>query len=85
MSQRRLNKRILIFCEGVTEQLYAKSLRSDLPRNIQRSISVEIAVGGQHDPRNLVKEVIVKKRRLIRKITLMMPSGFFLIMIIGHN
>lgn len=67
MSLRRPNKRILILCEGVTEELYAKSLREDLPRQIQRSISVEVSVGDQHDPLNLVKEAISKSKKATKE------------------
>ena len=60
---RRSNKRILILCEGVTEQLYATSLRAELGRNQQRSIAVEISVGYKWDPLNLVKEAITKSKK----------------------
>lgn len=63
MSQRRLNKRSLILCEGTTEELYAKSLRSDLPRKLQRSIAVEIALADRQDPMSLVKQAIAKKKK----------------------
>lgn len=53
----------MILCEGVTEKLYATSLRSDLPRNLQRSISVEIAVGDLQDPLHLMKEAIAKRKK----------------------
>jgi hypothetical protein len=49
----KVNKRILILCEGVTEYIYAKSLQRDLPRSQQRSISVEIIYQTQNDPRSL--------------------------------
>jgi len=63
MSLRKLNKRILILCEGVTEELYAKSLRAELSRSLQRSIAVEVSVGNKWDPLNLVKEAISKAKR----------------------
>lgn len=65
MSSRKLNKRILILCEGVTERLYASSLKNELPRQLQRSISIEIGEAEQQDPLNLVKEAVrkVKKAR----------------------
>lgn len=63
MSQRKLNRRVLILCEGVTEKLYATSFRSTLSRNLQRSISVEVALGDLQDPLNLVKEAIVKRKK----------------------
>lgn len=53
----------MILCEGVTEQLYATSLRSELGRNQQRSIAVEISVGNKWDPLNLVKEAIAKNKK----------------------
>lgn len=48
-----VNERILILCEGITEYMYAKSLQRDLPRVLQRSISVEIIFQSQNDPRSL--------------------------------
>lgn len=60
---RRSNKRILILCEGVTEEFYAKSLRAELDRSIQRSIAVDISVGNKWDPLNLVKEAITKSKK----------------------
>jgi len=63
MSLRRPNKRILILCEGVTDKLYATSLRAELGRNLQRNIAVEGAVGDQQNPLDLVKEAIGKKKK----------------------
>lgn len=57
------NKRILILCEGVTEYLYAKSLQSDLPRNLQRSISIEIDYNSRNDPKSLAEEARKRKRK----------------------
>jgi len=53
----------LILCEGVTEEFYAKSLRAELDRSIQRSIAVDISVGNKWDPLNLVKEAITKSKK----------------------
>lgn len=55
------NKRILILCEGVTEYLYAKSLQSELPRNLQRSISIEIDYNSKNDPKSLAEEARRRK------------------------
>jgi hypothetical protein len=55
------NKRILILCEGVTEYLYAKSLQSELPRNLQRSISIEIDHNSKNDPKSLAEEARKRK------------------------
>lgn len=57
------NKRILILCEGVTEYLYAKSLQSELPRNLQRSISIEIDYNSKNDPKSLAEEARKRKRK----------------------
>lgn len=57
------NKRILILCEGVTEYLYAKSLQSELPRNLQRSISIEIDYNSRNDPKSLAAEARKRKRK----------------------
>lgn len=63
MSLRRPNKRILILCEGVTEKLYATSLRAELGRSLQRSIAVEVTQGDQQNPLDLVREAIAKKKK----------------------
>ena len=84
MSLRKPNKRILILCEGVTEQLYATSLRSDLPRSQQRSISVDIVKGGEQNPLQLFKEAMAKRKRRKKRI-LTIRSGCFLIMTIGRS
>ncbi|WDZ99604.1 RloB family protein [Mucilaginibacter sp. SJ] len=52
----KVNKRILILCEGVTEYLYAKTLRSELPRSLQQSISVEVFYSTKNDLKQLVAE-----------------------------
>lgn len=57
------NKRILILCEGVTEYLYAKSLQSELPRNLQRSISIEIDYNSRNDPKSLAEAGRQRKRK----------------------
>ena len=57
------NKRILILCEGVTEYLYANSLQSELPRSLQRSISIEIDNNSRNDPKSLAEEARKRKRK----------------------
>lgn len=54
MNRGKVNKRILILCEGLTEYLYARSLQMELPRSLQRSISVEIYHQTQNDPKSLL-------------------------------
>lgn len=58
----RVNQRILILCEGVTEYIYAKSLQMDLPRSLQRGISIEIIYQSQNDPKSLALEAKRKAR-----------------------
>jgi len=57
------NKRILIICEGLTEYLYAKSLQSELPRKLQRSVSIEIDYNSRNDPQGLAEEARKRKRK----------------------
>lgn len=57
------NRRILILCEGLTEYLYAKSLQSELPRNLQRSLSIEIDHNSQNDPLSLSVEARKRKKK----------------------
>lgn len=63
---RKLNKRILILCEGMTEYLYAKGLQMELPRDLQRSISIEISYSNRNDPKSLIQEAI-RKNKLAKK------------------
>lgn len=63
---RKVNKRILILCEGVTEYLYAKALQMELPRALQRSVAIEIDYSSQNDPLSLAKEA-VKRATKARK------------------
>ena len=63
MKVNKLNKRILILCEGLTEYFYAKALQSELPRSLQRSIAIEIIFNSNNDPRSLATEAKIRKRR----------------------
>jgi hypothetical protein len=56
MTRRRVNKRILILCEGMTEYIYARSLQMELPRDLQRSVAIEIFYQNQNDPKSLALE-----------------------------
>lgn len=53
MRRLKVYKRILILCEGMTEYYYAKSLQKELPRDLQRSINLEIFDQKPNDPRSL--------------------------------
>lgn len=55
------NQRILVLCEGQTEYFYAKALQMELPRQLQRTISIDIDFDSQNDPKSLAKEA--KRRR----------------------
>ncbi len=61
----QISKRILIVCEGFTEQLYAKSLKEELSREAKRSINIEIANTQKSNSKNLVDYAIaqIKKAR----------------------
>ncbi|MBA3900375.1 MAG: RloB domain-containing protein [Bacteroidetes bacterium] len=61
MKPNKPNLRILVLCEGETEYFYAKALQMELPRDLQRVISIEIDYNAKNDPRNLAKEA--KKRK----------------------
>lgn len=61
MKKRSTYHRILILCEGFTEEIYAKSLRTAfLSRAMQRSVTVEVVRHKKNDPLNLIAEA--KKR-----------------------
>lgn len=67
MTGLRINKRILILCEGATEYIYAKSLQMELPRNLQRSIAIEIFYQTQNDPKSLVQEARRKTKVAVKE------------------
>lgn len=51
---RKVGKKVLILCEGHTEYIYAKGLKSELPRQVKRSLSIEISCPKKNDPLSLV-------------------------------
>lgn len=59
----RTSQRILIICEGETEYFYSKDLKSTLPRELQRVISVEIEFDNDSNPNKLLAKAIVKKKK----------------------
>jgi hypothetical protein len=67
MARLRINKRILILCEGATEYIYAKSLQMELPRDLQRSVAIEIFYQTENDPKSLVQEAHKKERNAIKE------------------
>lgn len=51
------HRRVLILCEGITEEVYAKTLRTAfLPRNLQRTVTVDVVRHKKNDPMNLIAE-----------------------------
>lgn len=51
------HRRVLILCEGITEEVYAKTLRTAfLPRELQRTVTVDVVRHKKNDPMNLVAE-----------------------------
>lgn len=72
MKRRRIasNKRVLVLCEGVTEEVYAKALRTAfLPRHVQRTVTIDVVRHKKNDPLNLIAEAIdrvksAKKERI---------------------
>ncbi len=51
-------KRYLIFCEGLTEYIYAKALQDQLPRDKARSISVQYNRDHDNTPATMVKKAL---------------------------
>lgn len=50
-------ERVLILCEGVTEEIYSKALRSAfLPRSLQRTVTVDVIRYKKNDPNSLLEE-----------------------------
>jgi len=52
------HKRYLIFCEGLTEYIYAKALQDQLSRDKARSISVEYNRDLDNTPATMVKKAL---------------------------
>lgn len=51
------NKRVLILCEGITEEVYAKALRTAfLPRHLQRTVTIDVVRHKKNDPTSLLEE-----------------------------
>jgi len=67
MTRLRVNKRILILCEGMTEYIYARSLQMELPRDLQRSVSIEVFYQNQHDPKSLALEARKRVRSAVKE------------------
>ena len=66
MEVRVKTNRMLIFCSGTTEYLYAKSLQMELPRNRRGAISVEVTNQRACDPLALAQEAVQKKKQANR-------------------
>jgi hypothetical protein len=54
--QRKLNPRVLIFCEGETEKLYLIGLKNSLPRTIRSSLKIIIDCPSRSHPKELLEE-----------------------------
>ncbi len=55
---RRPAKRILMLCEGETEEIYLKGLKQSLSRDELRTLSFEIELGKCNDQASLVRQAI---------------------------
>lgn len=62
-------KRILIFCEGMTEYLYATSLKRELSRAVQRGIQIDIDHHADGNPLTMVTTAIRKEKLAIKEKT----------------
>jgi len=60
---RKIKQRILILCEGYTEEIYLKGLKYTLNRDVQRDISIIITKSSDTEPEMVLKEAIAKKKR----------------------
>ncbi|MBI4648146.1 MAG: RloB domain-containing protein [Bacteroidia bacterium] len=60
---RKINQRILILCEGDTEEIYLKGLKATLSRDVQRDISIIITQASDSEPKIMLKEAIAKKEK----------------------
>lgn len=60
-NKRELFDRILILCEGDTEELYFKEIKSSLPRDKKRGLTIDVDKSKGRDPLSLVTEAIRRK------------------------
>ena len=60
---RKLNLKILILCEGLTERNYLLEIKNLLPREKQRGIQIDVEHFKRNDPLNLVNEAIRRKQK----------------------
>ena len=58
---KRLQKRILILCEGTTEKIYLDSLKSTLSRQVQRGIEINIQQCRYSEPVKIIAEAKAKQ------------------------
>ena len=59
----KVNQRILILCEGLTEYYYARALHGELPRAVQRSVSIEVDYSNKNDPKHLANEAVRRAKK----------------------
>ncbi len=62
-------KRILILCDGMTEYLYATSLKRELSREAQRGIQIDIDHHGGGNPLTMAKTALRKEKLAIKEKT----------------
>ncbi|GGC18124.1 hypothetical protein GCM10011386_07590 [Parapedobacter defluvii] len=67
MVVRRVNKRILILCEGMTEYLYALALQRELPKPLRRSVAIDIDHSSKNDPLHLLNEAMKRAKAAKRE------------------
>ena len=60
-NQRQLFGRVLILCEGDTEKLYFQEIKSSLPRDKKRGLTIDVDKSKGRDPLSLVTEAIRRK------------------------
>ncbi|GHA68656.1 RloB family protein [Pontibacter akesuensis] len=60
--QKKVNSRVLILCEGETEELYFLEIKNSLSRDTQKGLQINISRSKNRDPLNIVKEAIIKKK-----------------------
>jgi len=67
MKRNRYNQRILIVCEGTTEENYIKELKVSIPRCHQNAIDIKVVNNQGGSVGSLIKEAITRKRKAIRE------------------
>lgn len=66
LKTRSPQKQVLVLCEGHTEERYLKAVKNDLPRELQRGITVNVVRADSTDLKSLTDEAIKTRQKANR-------------------